>query len=148
MLRYLDYPPIWLMGALGLVWLETVFAPQLAGQALVQDFGTLMAVTGAVLFAMAGWSFLRARSTIIPHQTPQHLITTGIFRLTRNPIYLADVLILVGLSLRWGAIGGLILAPILMRVLFVRFIQPEEARIQRQFGTAAQEYFAQTRRWL
>ncbi|ATX66019.1 methyltransferase family protein [Roseinatronobacter bogoriensis] len=148
MLRHIDYPPIWLLFALGIVWIETVLAPQLLGHALIQGFGTLTVALGVVLFALAGWSFLRARSTIIPHQTPQQLITTGIFRLSRNPIYLADVLILVGLSLRWGALSGLILAPILMRVLLVRFIRPEEARILQQFGPAAQRYFAQTRRWL
>jgi protein-S-isoprenylcysteine O-methyltransferase Ste14 len=148
MMRYLDYPPIWLLLALGPVWLETRLAPQLVGFAFIQNFGTLIVFIGVVLFALAGWEFLRARSTIIPHETPQHLITTGIFWLSRNPIYLADVLILVGISLRWGAISGLILAPILMRVLLVRFIQPEETRILRQFGTTAQSYFAQTRRWL
>ncbi|TVP99231.1 MAG: isoprenylcysteine carboxylmethyltransferase family protein [Roseinatronobacter sp.] len=147
-MRYLDYPPVWLLAALGVVWLETVAVPPLLGQPIVRGIGTLVALTGALLFGLAGWSFLRARSTIIPHQTPQHLITTGVFRLSRNPIYLADVLILVGLSLRWGAVGGLLLAPLLVWVLRVRFIEPEEARILDQFGDDARAYFARTRRWL
>jgi protein-S-isoprenylcysteine O-methyltransferase Ste14 len=146
--RHFDYPPIWLVGMLGFVWLETVLAPQLPGHPLVQTVGTLIALMGAVLFGLAGWAFLQARSTIIPHQTPQALITSGIFRLSRNPIYLADVLILVGLSLRWGAAGGLVLAPALVWVLQKRFIRPEEARILHKFGVRAQKYFAQTRRWL
>ncbi len=148
LIRYLDYPPVWLLAALGVVWLETVAVPPLLGQPFVHGIGTLVALTGALLFGLAGWSFLRARSTIIPHQTPQHLITKGIFRLSRNPIYLADVLILVGLSLRWGAVGGLLLAPVLVWVLRVRFIEREEARILDQFGADARVYFARTRRWL
>ena len=147
-MRYLDYPPVWLLGALGLVWLETIFVPQLLGQTQVQVLGTVIALLAAVLFGLAGWAFLRVRSTIIPHQTPQKLITSGIFRFSRNPIYLADVLILVGLSLRWGAVGGLMLAPALVWVLQKRFILPEEARILHKFGAQAQAYFAQTRRWL
>ncbi|PZX39326.1 protein-S-isoprenylcysteine O-methyltransferase Ste14 [Roseinatronobacter thiooxidans] len=147
-MRHLDYPPVWLIGALALVWCETMFVPQLLGHAYIQGAGTLLVLLGAVLFGLAGWAFLRARSTIIPHQTPQRLITTGIFRFSRNPIYLADVLILVGLSLRWGAVGGLVLAPVLVWVLHARFIKLEEGRILRAFGADAQAYFARTRRWL
>jgi protein-S-isoprenylcysteine O-methyltransferase Ste14 len=148
MLQYLDYPPVWLLAALGLVWGETLLAPQLVPMAWAQMPGTALVGVAIVLFAAAAWEFWRARSTIIPHQTPQRLITGGVFALSRNPIYLADVVLLLGLSLRWGAVSGLLLAPVLVWVLQRRFIYGEEARIHASFGQAADAYFKRTRRWL
>ncbi|MGY6547880.1 MAG: methyltransferase family protein [Roseinatronobacter sp.] len=146
-MHHLDYPPIWLMGALALVWLETLL-PMHALPPALPAIGTGLALLAVGLFALAGWEFLRARTTIIPHQAPRALITSGIFALSRNPIYLADVVLLVGLSLRWGALSGLILAPGLALVLQRRFILPEEARLRAAFGAAADAYFLHTRRWV
>lgn len=136
------------MGALALVWVETHLVPGAVPWVWAQGLGTVVALLAVALFALAGWEFLRARSTIIPHQTPRKLITTGIFALSRNPIYLGDLLLLVGLSLRWGAISGLALAPALALVLHHRFIKSEETRIRTTFGANADAYFACTRRWL
>jgi len=147
-MRHLDYPPIWLLAALALVWAETLLMPGLLGWAWLQQAGTLIVGVALVLIALAAVEFLRARTTIIPHQVPQRLITTGIFALSRNPIYLADMLLLVGLSLRWGAVSGLVLAPVLFRVLQQRFILPEEARLRATFGPEAERYMARTRRWI
>lgn len=147
-MRHLDYPPIWLLAALALVWAETQLVPGVVPWAWAQNLGTGLALVAAGLFVLAGWEFLRARSTIIPHQTPQTLITTGIFAYSRNPIYLADLLILVGLSLRWGAGSGFFLLPVLAFVLHHRFILGEESRIRAMFGADAEAYFARTRRWI
>lgn len=147
-MRYLDYPPVWLIAALGLVWGETLVWPGLVPWPAVQHVGTGLALIAVALFGLAAVEFLRARSTIIPHQMPAALITRGIFALSRNPIYLADVILLVGLSLRWGAASGLVLAPVLVWVLRLRFIAGEEARLRARFGAAAEAYFARTRRWL
>lgn len=146
-MRYLDYPPVWLIAALGLVWGETQVWPGLLGSPVVEHVGTGLALVAVVLFLLAAVEFLRARSTIIPHQMPSALITRGIFAFSRNPIYLADVLLLVGLSLRWGAVSGLLLAPVLVWVLQTRFILAEEARLRTAFGAGAEAYFARVRRW-
>ena len=148
MLRYLDYPPIWLLSALGLVWVETEFAPHILAGNGVRMAGNALIMMAIVLIVAATAGFVQARSTIIPHKMPRKLITGGIFRLSRNPIYLADVLLLVGFSLRWGAVSGLALAPVLAWVLHRRFILGEEARLRAAFGAAADAYFARTRRWL
>lgn len=147
-MRHFDYPPVWLIAALGLVWVETQVWPGLLGWPVVQHVGTGLALIALALFVLAAVEFLRARSTIIPHQMPAALITRGIFAFSRNPIYLADVILLVGLSLRWGAASGLVLAPVLAWVLQRRFILGEEARLRARFGAAAEAYFACTRRWL
>lgn len=146
-MRALDLPPIWLLAALAFVWLETRLVPGLAGFALLEGLGNALCLVAIALFFAAGLAFLRHRTTIIPHQAPSALITSGIFAVSRNPIYLADVILLVGLSLRWGAISGLVLAPVLVWVLRLRFIEAEEARLRAGFGAEADAYFARTARW-
>lgn len=101
-----------------------------------------------LLMAAAMMEFARARTTIIPRQAPAALITSGIFRMSRNPIYMADLLILAGFSLIWGSVLGLALVPALAWLLQTRFIEGEEARLEDVFGSEFTDYTARTRRWI
>ena len=103
--------------------------------------------TGGCLTVAALVEFARSKTTVIPHLDPTALITGGVFRWTRNPIYLADALILAGFALIWGKVLGLILVPALALLLDRRFIRGEEARLSTAFGEAFAAYAAQTRRW-
>ena len=142
----LDYPPVWLLGAIGLARAETLaFGPAFGGGELV---GAVLFWAGLALIAGAAWGFFRARTSIVPHEVPQQLITTGLYRFSRNPIYLGDLLILGGLALGWGSVVGLVLVPVLGRILAQRFIAPEEDRLRATFGAEADAWFARTRRWL
>ena len=144
----LDYPPVWLLGALGLAKAEAMLlGPAFQGGALTA-IGNLIFWAGLAIMAIAAFSFLRARSTIVPHETPAKLITGGLYRISRNPIYLADLLLLGGLALVWGSVVGLVLVPVLARILTRRFIEPEEARLRAAFGPEAEAFFQRTRRWL
>jgi protein-S-isoprenylcysteine O-methyltransferase Ste14 len=147
-MRFLDYPPVWLMGFLGLAWAQSAMLPTPWGGGWAPVLGGLLALAGAAAMAAALPQFLRARTTLVPHRAPSALITGGIYRLTRNPIYLGDVLILAGLALRWQAFPALLLVPVLMAVLTRRFILPEEARLRAAFGAAFDAWAARTRRWI
>ncbi len=148
MLKMFDYPPVWLVGALGLARAEVWALGRGYDLPAVTMLGNLLFWTGLAILGLAALSFLRARTTIVPHRDPDALITTGLYRLSRNPIYLADLLILGGLALVWGSVAGLVLVPVLGRILTQRFIRPEEARLRAGFGAEADAYFARTRRWL
>ena len=143
-MRLLDIPPVWLVGFLIVTW----FSPWLL------PWGGLF-TTGAVLFLVAGaitiaavFEFLRAKTTFVPRRDPSALITTGIFSVTRNPIYLADALILLALSLIWGRVLGLLLVVPFLWLLERRFVLGEEARLREEFGEAFDNYASRTRRWL
>jgi protein-S-isoprenylcysteine O-methyltransferase Ste14 len=136
------------MCAIALVWLEAWWLPGLLGFVPTRPVGEVLFWSGLVLAGVSAVSFLKARSTIIPHQTPSRLITGGAYRFSRNPIYLADVLILLGVTFKWGAVLGIVLAPVFMAVITARFIRPEEARLRAAFGAEAEAFFARTRRWL
>lgn len=113
------------------------------------DFlGGLLVGGGVLLMALAFAEFRRQKTTVIPHQTPTSLIQSGIFKRTRNPIYLGDVLILAGLILRWDAVLALPLVPIFIWVIEKRFIIPEEDRMRRVFRADFARYVSKVRRWV
>jgi len=143
-MKWIDLPPVWTVAALLLTWFLPLAAPW--GPALLP--GLVELGIAAVLMVASLFEFARARTTLVPRAAPSALITTGIFRLSRNPIYLADLLILVGFSLIWGNFLGLILVPLLGWILTHRFILGEEKRLKEVFGTEYEAYKAQTRRWV
>ncbi|MCC5983870.1 MAG: isoprenylcysteine carboxylmethyltransferase family protein [Rhodobacteraceae bacterium] len=147
-MRMLDYPPVWLVGALILAWCAGWAWPVMAGVAGFTAAGWALVLLAVALMAAAAARFLRHRTTIIPHRAPDALITGGVYRLSRNPIYLADVVLLAGVILILGAHLAWPLVPLLAWVLQRRFIEPEEARLRAAFGAQAEAYFARTRRWI
>jgi len=148
-MKLIDTPPAWLALFAALAWAQSTYYPVLSlDSGLTQLLGGLLLGGGLVLFAMALVEFRKWKTTIIPHQEPSALITSGIFSKTRNPIYLADTLILLGLILRWDAVLSLPLVPIFVWWTERHFILPEERRLRSKFGVAFHRYTEKTRRWV
>ena len=145
----IDIPPFWLLGALVLVWLSTRLFPALTVSFGATRFaGAVLCIAGVALMIWAVQSFRRHQTSVVPHQMPERIITSGPFRLSRNPIYLGDVLVLAGAVLWWGAWPAILLIPAFVFVLLRRFIAPEEARMKENFGTEFDAFAKKTRRWL
>lgn len=149
-MKWIDLPPVWLIGALGIALLQgRAFDLGLSfGGQWADLLGGVLVGGGILLVLLAVYEFRRFKTTVMPHETPDRLITTGIFSRSRNPIYLADLLILAGFILKWDAILSLPLIPILLWVLEVRFVIPEENRMRRKFRADFARYCQKTRRWL
>jgi protein-S-isoprenylcysteine O-methyltransferase Ste14 len=106
---------------------------------------------GVAGIALMIWSILTLRrhgTTVLPDVGATALVTSGPFRRFRNPIYLADCLILLGAAELtknvWFVIGAIVFA-VLVTLLA---IMPEERHLERRFGGAYLDYKAKTRRWL
>jgi protein-S-isoprenylcysteine O-methyltransferase Ste14 len=101
--------------------------------------------------ALAGTvAFRRARTTVNPMkpETTSALVTTGIYRITRNPMYVGLLLVLIAwaifLSSAWALAG-----PIAFIAYMNRFqIAPEERVLSSMFGAAYSDYKSRIRRWL
>ena len=144
-MKWIDLPPIWLAACLGCVWFGPKMAAFLPAQAWI---GAAFVGAGLILMLLAVFEMRRHRTTVIPHLEASHLVTSGIFARTRNPIYLGDVLVLTGLLLRWQAHPVLyLLIPLFIFVINRRFIGPEEKRLESRFGDSFAAYCATTRRW-
>jgi len=97
------------------------------------------------------WCFLSFRThktTILPHAPNSQLITSGIFLISRNPIYLAFLLTQTGIAFGLNAPLALIAVPITAVIFHFRVIKKEEAYLARRFGQAYLDYKLTTRRWI
>jgi protein-S-isoprenylcysteine O-methyltransferase Ste14 len=150
LMKWIDIPPVWLFAAIVLAWWIGRWDP------LALSFGGdwrmlvagLLIGGGLVLMTLAIVEMRKWKTTVIPHQEAAHLVTSGIFKRTRNPIYLGDALILAGFILRFDAPLALPLLPVFVWWIERHFIIPEEDRLRRKFRTAWARYERDTRRWI
>ena len=110
--------------------------------------GIGLGLAGLALMAWAGAALRRRRTTILPHKGAERLVTDGPFRYRRNPIYLADVLLLLGAAELTKNIWFVILAPLFAALVTWLAILPEERHLEARFGEAYRDYKARTRRWI
>ncbi len=157
--RWLEHripPPLIDLACAALMWGLTECVPQAqlwprAGSMLVWAVAIALAVVGG-LIALAGLrEFARARTTFNP-LTPQRssaLVTSGIYRHTRNPMYLGMLLVLIGWGVWLGNAAALVLGPTLaVLMLNALQIKPEERVMRARFGDDYLRYTARVRRWL
>jgi len=145
LLRHLDYPPVWLLFFMALVWIMgAAWAP--IGDWMLWP-GRALIAAGIALAVWSAWEFRRARTTLIPRGEPSALVTTGPYARSRNPIYLADLMILAGWALVCGTFIGLFLLLPFREVLLRRFILPEEAVLEAHLGAEFAAYRARVGRW-
>ena len=144
-----DLPPLWWAGSIDLIYVTEWLLPgwHIPIRAFDWISWTLLGLALAIIAWSAVW-FWRKRTPIEPHHTPKALIVEGPYRLSRNPIYLALVLLTLASAFGHGSIVGLGLAFALWRILEVRFVLPEEAGLRTAFGADADAYIAATRRWI
>jgi len=148
-MKSVDVPPVWLAAFLAFAWGQTIYFPGLTFGGAWADFLGGICVGGGFLFLILSLrEFKRHQTTVHPHRESSNLIQTGVYKRSRNPIYLGDVLILTGLILYWDAVLSLPLVPIFVWIMEKRFIVPEEDRLRRKFRVQFAAYTRKTRRWL
>ena len=147
MLAMLDLPPVWLAAHLAAAWGLSQLSPPLFGAA-GRWLGAALVLAGVALMAAAIAEMARRRTTVIPRRDPAALVTSGVFRFSRNPIYLGDALILTGAVLWWEAALALPLVAVFGWLIQTRFILDEEARLTLAFGPEFDLWAATVRRWI
>jgi protein-S-isoprenylcysteine O-methyltransferase Ste14 len=148
----IPWPPILYLGAIAAAVALGVFLPlPWLGGVLAE---ILFAIGWLCLFAVAALWFssirtmLRARTTLNPTGTPEHLVTSGPFAVSRNPIYLANTMLLIGLGLIVGSVWFPLLglaAAFLTGKLVIEF---EEKMLAERFGKRYRDYARRVRRWI
>jgi protein-S-isoprenylcysteine O-methyltransferase Ste14 len=110
--------------------------------------GLVPLLFGVIINLLADKAFRYNKTTVKPFQPSAALITTGVFRMSRNPMYLGFVCILVGIAILTRCLSAFVV-PIVFTVLIDRvFICTEEKMLQEQFGKEWQDYKTKTRRWI
>ncbi|HST29029.1 MAG TPA: isoprenylcysteine carboxylmethyltransferase family protein [Rudaea sp.] len=144
-------PPAVAVTAALIIWGIARLTPQVEMPSSVRLVASLALVVAGVALAVAGvLSFRRARTTVHPTRPEEasSLVSTGIYRFTRNPMYLGLLLILVAwvvfLSSPWALLGAAAFVLYLSRFQ----IAPEERALLKLFGSEYVSYKASVRRWL
>ena len=141
-------PVITLIGAL-LIYYSSPFFPQLT-LAAFNALPILSLVSGIAVIVFAIKSFKDYKTTINPlkPEIASSLITSGVFKYTRNPMYLGLLLILIYLSLIFNVVGGCLIS--LGFIIYITKFQiiPEEVAMEKLFGNQFLEYKQQVRRWI
>lgn len=148
--RTLILPPApYAAAVLGGWWLDRhELALPLGLGAATHLLGWLAVGIGLALFGWTLFTFARHRTTVNPYRGASALCTTGPFRFSRNPIYLGDWFLLVGVSLLLGTLWPLVFAPLIWITLRFGVIRHEEVHLEATFGDAYRDYKARVRRWI
>jgi protein-S-isoprenylcysteine O-methyltransferase Ste14 len=109
--------------------------------------GLIMACAVAImLFALR--EMVRARTTFRAGEKANALVYTGVFKRTRNPIYLSFTFFTLGLGIATANPWMVVLAPALLLYLQERVVKREEAYLKERFGAEYADYMSKVRRWL
>jgi len=105
-------------------------------------------LVGFVLAAAAFAKFARARTTIVPNRPSKALVTTGPYRITRNPMYVSLAALYVGLAFVGNSWWPLILLPAVVLIIDRAVIAREERYLAGAFPTEYDAFRRRVRRWL
>jgi protein-S-isoprenylcysteine O-methyltransferase Ste14 len=142
-------PPLVYIVALAVgYFLQTRFPLPLIPQPYAMIAGDVTLVLGVALALASIITMLRGKGTVNTNAASQALVTTGIYRISRNPMYVSNALIYIGFALLLGATWALALLPLPLIYTQVAVILPEERFLTRHFGDAYRAYAARVRRWL
>lgn len=110
--------------------------------------GWLM-VAGAIAIDVAAMRTMsRHRTMILPHRGSAHLVTDGPFSFTRNPIYLGNTMLTLGIGLIGGIVWFLPLALVAAFATQKLAIEREEKHLYERFGKRFRDYAKRVRRWI
>jgi len=115
---------------------------------VVQNVGLALTFIGFLLGVGAFIEFRKANTTLDPHGSVNAVVTNGVYRVTRNPIYLGFLCMVIGLPLNFGYYWGVLLAPFFVITMNRLVIEREEAYLEKKFKEQYTGYRSRVRRWL
>ncbi len=144
-------PALQLVVAGGLMWLISLITPdfELSQVARVLLY-RLLTVFGGVLVVLGWWDFRKARTTVDPTKPGKAsaLVVSGVYRFTRNPMYLGFLFMLAGWAVYLTNAVSLLVIPGFIAYISRFQIEPEERALEEKFGSDYSEYSRRVRRWI
>jgi len=110
--------------------------------------GVVPVILGLSIGIVGLWQLKKAGTTVKAFAKPGRLVTEGIYRYTRNPIYLGLALMLIGACILFSARCAMVPVAIFILVADRWFIRVEERMLSKEFGLEFEQYRARTRRWV
>jgi protein-S-isoprenylcysteine O-methyltransferase Ste14 len=111
-------------------------------------FGLIPVAAGIWLNLSADGAFHRAGTTVRPYEQSAALMTEGVFRVSRNPMYLGFALLLAGVAILLGSLTPWIVLPLFVLLMERLYIALEERMLKARFGSEWDAYAERVRRWI
>ena len=145
-------PPFLFLGALAIGCLLSLVLPIGPGLGAANRIALAAGLAFVLVgFALAAWSaraFQLPGTSVVPGEPSTILVTSGPYKITRNPIYIGFILVYFGLAIILTSMWVLVLLIPVLIILQRGVVEREEAYLKREFGTAYRTYRAQVPRWL
>ncbi len=106
------------------------------------------AAIGFGVMAAAVGSFRRTGQVPAPWKTTPEIVSTGVYRVTRNPMYVGMALLQAGYGIARANGWTIALVPVVLAVVYATAVRHEEAYLEEKFGDAYLEYKSSVRRWI
>jgi protein-S-isoprenylcysteine O-methyltransferase Ste14 len=146
--RTLAPPPlVYAVALFGAWWLEQRYSLAFELAPLANYLGWGLICIGLAGFVWALWAIWGHHTTVNPYKAASNLVTHGPFAYSRNPIYVSDWFVYLGVTLLLGTAWALLLAPLVWLVMRYGVIRHEEAHLLARFGDEYQTYCSQVKRW-
>jgi protein-S-isoprenylcysteine O-methyltransferase Ste14 len=116
---------------------------------LLRYSGVAMTAVGVAIYLWCAWDFIASgRGTPNPMDAPKRLVSRGLYRWTRNPMYLGVSSIVIGEALLFESAGLFAYAALLLTLFHLRVLTYEEPTLRRLFGASFDDYCRRVPRWL
>ena len=131
------------------IYLSRPYFPEF-NNSVLNSLSIISFVVGIFVFAAAVSSFKKKKTTVNPIsiENASSLVVSGIFKYSRNPMYLGMSFVLFGLAFKFNVIGGLLFTGIFMLFITIFQIKPEEVAMEKLFDQEWKDYVCNVRRWL
>ena len=113
-----------------------------------QLIGCIPLLIGIIFNLVADKALKTFNTTVKPFKESTALVTSGIYGISRHPMYLGMVLMLLGLAILAGSLSPFLAIPVFVILMEIVFVKVEEAMLEKKFGIAWLEYKAKVRRWI
>ena len=142
-------PPLVYLGGLAVGFGLEALLPSASLSGVVRwVLGGLVLLGGLALLASFNTAFTRKGTAVEPWKPTTAIVTTGPYRLTRNPAYLGMALVYVATALLAGSLWALVPLPFVLVVIDRAVIAREERYLERKFGPEYLDYKTRVRRWI
>ncbi len=108
----------------------------------------LVLIALGLLCGAAVIAFRRAGTSPSPYRPVRHLVTGGIYRVSRNPMYVGFTFFYLAMACRVNSLWPFVFLPVVLLVMLYGVILREERYLERRFGDAYRQYMVRVRRWL
>ena len=114
----------------------------------IQIIATVLGLVGLALIVLALGLFRTSRTRAEPWQPSSALVASGVYRFTRNPMYLGMAILALGIAVFFASLSAAFLTLVAALIIDRAVIKREEAYLQRRFGEDYAAYCRTVRRWL